>query len=141
MDKVKKITEIDAHFGSGTYFVGDICYCLKDDIYHDIWGKIHNYKDGIYEYKGMKFTVAGTAYGDECYGGTDKREYLVDAGVIGIVPKELFKDKLDYNLEELGKIIEVKDYLSFSSNGRGVFRISVDGFTWVIDTKYEGEDQ
>ena len=72
------------------FYVGDICYVLADKLYHGVWGK-NGYKDGEYidPETGLKFAVAGTAYGDGEYEGSDGVFYGVDAGVIGIVPLEL----------------------------------------------------
>lgn len=72
------------------FYVGDICYVLADNVYDDVWGK-NGYEDGEFTVPetGLKFAVAGTAWGDGYYQGSDGREYPVDAGVIGIVPLEL----------------------------------------------------
>ena len=72
------------------FYVGDICYVLADNVYDGVWGK-NGYEDGefIVPKTGLKFAVAGTAWGDGYYQGSNGKEYPVDAGVIGIVPLEL----------------------------------------------------
>jgi hypothetical protein len=74
----------------GEYYIGDLCYVLGDDIYDTIFGG-NGYSDGVYEEKGTGrvFAVAGTAYGDGAYPGSDGNLFGVDAGIIGICSKSL----------------------------------------------------
>lgn len=109
-------------FGKGKYFIGDICYALADIIYDNIWGKVFGYKEGCYELGKLKFAVDGTRHGDGCYIGNDGVEYGVDAGVIGVVPAELF----DEDKPTGGRIIKVKKELVFESNS-GYFKFVIDG--------------
>jgi len=76
------------------FYVGDICYVLSDRVYHGEWGRMHGYKDGVWEdpRSGFSFAVAGTAYGDGSYVDGEGHVYGVDAGVIGLVPLELVDD-------------------------------------------------
>jgi len=117
----------------GKYYIGDICYVLRDDIYDDVWGKKYEYNDGVYKVEGIEFAVAGTAYGDGTYEGSDGREYSVDAGVIGVVPEKLWKEDIS-NAPELGRIVDVKNKLSFHARD-GIFTIHLDGIRIVINTK------
>lgn len=75
---------------AGTYYIGDLCYALGDDIYHNIFGGT-GYFSGIYEEKATKriFMLAGTAYGDGEYPGSDGNKFAVDAGIIGICSASL----------------------------------------------------
>lgn len=100
-----------AVFKAGTYFIGDPCYALRDDLYEK-WGDENNYTDGDYDY----FAVGSTAYGDgsyeDIYSGT---EYGVDAGILGVVNMDYAKPDANENdiLNKLGKIITVEKYLIF----------------------------
>lgn len=117
------------------FYVGDICYVLGDDLYHNVWGGQHNYRDGIFEdpVTNLCFAVAGTVYGDGCYLGNDGSEFPVDAGVIGLVPLELVK-KHD-GLED-GKVVEVSGIAYFESDA-GKFEIELpNGETLLIDTEF-----
>lgn len=126
-------------FGPGRYFIGDICYALDDQIYSDVWGKQHGYSEGEYFVAGgRKFAVAGTAYGDGSYKGSDGKTYSVDAGVIGVVPEALWKKK-DRFLDG-GRIVEVKEKLGFEAS-KGVFILQVDDELFSIDTSDEGEEE
>lgn len=75
---------------AGTYYIGDLCYALSDDIYDNIFGGT-GYCSGIYEEKATKrlFLVANTAYGDGEYPGSDGNNFAVDAGIIGICSASL----------------------------------------------------
>ncbi len=75
---------------AGKYWIGDICYCLPEDIYDNIFGGVGGYDGGFYTHKdGGFFMVDSTAYGDGCYEGSDGFGYGVDAGIIGIVSENL----------------------------------------------------
>lgn len=130
-------------YGKGVYFIGDICYALKDELYRKIWGKKHNYDDGTFSIGADKFSVAATADGDGCYLGSDGREYGVDAGVIGIVPMNLWENKTAKTVKRLsdcGRVVNVIDEMTFSACG-GIFKITIDGDELVIDTKNEPDKE
>lgn len=75
------------------FYIGDLCYAMRDEIYHGFWGETQGYKDGVYlsvpghEFGG--FAVAGTAFGDGCYSDKEGNQYPVDAGIIGVMALEL----------------------------------------------------
>jgi len=75
----------------GTYYIGDICYAITGPEYKEIFGGA-GYTDGCYTNGEKVFVVAGTAYGDGTYRGSNGLDYSVDAGVIGIVSKNFFED-------------------------------------------------
>ncbi len=72
------------------FYIGDICYALNEKVYHEVWGG-SDYEDGVYTEPetGKRFAVAGTAHRGGGYKDNKGRHYCVDAGNIGIVPKEL----------------------------------------------------
>jgi hypothetical protein len=134
LEKARESGE-EVTFGPGVYWLGDICYVLRDDIYDDVWGKQYHYEEGTFEFEGKEFAVAGTAYGDGAYRGSNGELYGVDAGVIGIVPDELVDpDKAGtamYSTE-----LDVKKELKFLAH-KGVFLITVDGREIIIDTAHQ----
>lgn len=92
----QKIKKEDWHFISsprnytfppGTYYIGDLCYVLGDDVYDNVYGE-YDYQDGVYANSDTNeiFMVGGTAYGDGFYEGSDGNDFAVDAGIIGITP-------------------------------------------------------
>jgi hypothetical protein len=56
---------------------------MKDTIYDGIFGE-NGYTSGYYITKEGCFLVNGTAFGDGSYQGTNRYDYGVDAGIIGI---------------------------------------------------------
>ena len=73
------------------FYVGDICYVLGNEIYYGVWGEKYNFREGSIQdpESGRVLAVAGTAYGDGSYIGSDGTSFSVDAAVIGLVPLEL----------------------------------------------------
>lgn len=91
-------------FPPGTYYVGDPCYAIPDqdwtdfcDLLFSFKGSGHNPSDGKelvedgfgFEFSGEQVWCADTKYGDGGYHDQDRREYSVDAGMIGVVPTTL----------------------------------------------------
>jgi hypothetical protein len=75
----------------GKYYVGDLCYALHDDVYENVFGG-ECYSGGLYQKGSSFFLVDGTYAGDGAYVDTQKREYLVDAGIIGICSWDLVNE-------------------------------------------------
>lgn len=120
------------------FYVGDICYAMRDDLYHDFWGGKLGFRSGIHTIPeiGFAFAVDGTAYGDGSYIGSDGFDYGVDAGVIGVVPLELAAEDL-YG----GRVFVQAGSASFRAED-GVFDITLpDGTAIHIDTTQEAEEE
>ncbi len=118
----------------GTYYIGDICYALRDDVYHNGWGVQFEYANGLYELEEKQFAVLSTAYGDGCYGasGVDCM-FPVDAGNIGMVDIGLV-DKF-----EIGDNIPFGIVRTFDSDieftyDNGVISVVSGDFGMRIDT-------
>lgn len=127
-----------AEFKAGTYFIGDPCYALRDDLYSK-WGEDHNYEDGDYGY----FAVGSTAYGDGTYVDSySQREFGVDAGILGVVNMQFAEDKYDIeSLNRLGLVVEIKDKLIFEYNSQNhLFSYQADEKYIEIPTEYCEED-
>lgn len=80
-------------FKAGIYYVGDVCYVVKREDWMPLLEKSKYFNcetTGQWggEYNGFPMFVASTAYGDGEYRDDFFRKYLVDAGVIGIMPVE-----------------------------------------------------
>lgn len=130
-----------AMFKAGTYFIGDPCYALRNDLY-DKWGSDNNYDDGDYGY----FAVGSTAYGDGTYKDLySNTEYGVDAGILGVVNMEFAqKDKYDQEfLNQLGKVIRVEKFLLFEYDHEScTFTYTYDDNEKIeIETGFEEDDE
>lgn len=127
-----------AKFGKGKYFIGDICYALSEHNYDKIWGDKYHNECGEFLIGKDKFAVSQTAYGDGRYRGSDGWYYSVDAGVIGVVPKKLWKQG---KAPTGGRIIIAKKKLTFDTEECGVFVIHVDDeITIKINTSDEVDE-
>ena len=116
----------------GVYYIGDLCYFLKEAIYDSIFGG-HAYESGHYTRKsdGAFFMVDGTAYGDGEYKGTDGFGYGVDAGIIGIASRALGPDS-DEKVYG-GKLHTFKEPVEIKFGG-GMFRFNSHSKYLAIDT-------
>lgn len=118
------------------FYIGDICYALSEKVYHEVWGG-SDYEDGAYTEPetGKRFAVAGTAHGDGGYKDNKGHLYGVDAGNIGIVPKELCEStEGGFYYACPGTAILVED--------EGVFTIHLpDGEELTIDTNDDADEE
>jgi hypothetical protein len=79
-----------ATFPPGTYYIGDLCYALDEDLYGRVFGQ--DYDSGHYSQKNNPnhvFMLSDTGIGDGAYRGTDGHEYCVDAGILGIASESV----------------------------------------------------
>lgn len=67
---------------AGKYYIGDLCYALREDIYDKVYGG-QGYDAGLYTSSLGSFMMYGTG-GDGVFKGSDGYEYPVDAAHIGI---------------------------------------------------------
>jgi hypothetical protein len=96
---------------AGTYYVGDLCYVVRDDEWSDFCEDMFPDDDsmrcGIFETaEGVNYANFGTKYGDGCYGDRQLREYSVDSGTIGCIPVCALKEFDAEKIERLGNIVE-----------------------------------
>ena len=134
-----KTMVVDVILPSGKYYIGDICYALKQNLYGNVWGA-QGYENGMFHHRinghAHYFAVAGTYAGDGGYTGSDGRMYGVDAGVIGIVDIALCKDDIDdqrYNFQTFNEPVH------FYADD-GVFTINSGDYNLEIDTRCEEID-
>lgn len=121
------------------FYIGDVCYALKEEIYEGVWGRQNGYKDGCFAdpESGFQFAVAGTEHGDGCYTDNYGAAYPVDAGVIGLVPLELVKKSA---IEDPDGTISWTPGTAHFEAIDGHFEITLpDGLVHVIETGWEQE--
>lgn len=128
--KIIKCDDMRSIFSPGSYYIGDLCYALSDEVYDKIFGG-GGYASGIYREKGpmgRTFLVSRTAYGDGVYKGSDGKTFLVDAGIIGICPVSLMEKS-----GEGGHVYTFKDFVECNIDG-GLYAFTSGHKTLVIDT-------
>jgi len=120
----------------GNYYIGDICYVLRDDVFQDVWCRNNHCEPGYYEIEDGSFCVGTTAFGDGYYLGSDNERYPVDAGNIGIVSAGLIDVGARFNKKHLHKF---HGPVTFKWDGIGIFQVvcEADDYTLVIDTNDE----
>lgn len=118
------------------FYVGDVCYVLSDEVYHNVWGEKNKYKAGLIDVPDSDywFAVAGTAYGDGTYYDSHGHDYPVDAGVIGLVPLELVAKESG---TDFGMVVEGAGIASFEADD-GMFTIGLPSVGYFSnDTRYD----
>jgi hypothetical protein len=120
---------------AGKYYIGDLCYAMKDEIYYRIFGG-NGYASGYYTMKNGCFLVDGTAYGDGSYQGTNGFDYGVDAGIVGIASLSVC------NAEEkiYGGTVHTFTEPVKCTFKDGIFKFSSGSWHLTIDTAAEFDD-
>ncbi len=141
------MAETNATYPAGKYYIGDICYALDDNVYHNQWGETYSFAAGTYiiSYNGIQnaMTVAHTKYGDGMYvDDINKLEFNVDSGTIGIVPFNLCNpSEIKNNTISGGHFIESTTPVEFKSQD-GIFVIGYNDNRnmLIIDTQCDDDD-
>jgi len=120
----KKVYSLPA----GSYYIGDICYALDDEMYDNVFGGT-GYSSGLYTSALGQFLVSNTYAGDGTYTGSDDVEYGVDAGVIGIVSQHLIEGE-----PHGGKLYDFLTGVDVTMED-GVFTFESDDFHLEINTR------
>lgn len=105
---------------AGKYYVGDLCYVFdKDD-----WDKVceviikgGDCQEGEFNLPdGRRFAIFNTAYGDGEYTDQDGHKYGVDAGCIGCTLINNVTSSLQYDMNDLGRIVEFTENFEVSED-------------------------
>lgn len=86
-----EIFGINIMMKAGTYYVGDLCYVMKDrwDEFCTITIVENDCLEGEFQLlDGIKFASYSTLHGDGLYRDKEGRQYPVDAGLIGCIRVE-----------------------------------------------------
>lgn len=81
---------------AGQYYIGDLCYALKDQLYDTVFGP--SYDIGYFSTsKPEEVFMMGGPFDDGTYRGTNGKQFEVDSGTIGIASlSTLEPDKAPY---------------------------------------------
>ena len=127
------------------FYIGDLCYAMKDEVYDRVWGDLYNYEDGAFEVPAYHtyFIVSGTAYGDGYYSSMSGANYPVDAGIIGICPLEMCDEKKLATLDGYGQIFEGSGSyrVEVERDSEGAISITIDDEVYeIVYTGYEEDE-
>lgn len=123
----------ELHFlPAGEYYVGDLCYVLKDR-WEEVCELVGD-KEGLFTLSdGTQFVLFNTKYGDGEFPDLDGKRYLVDSGTIGAVAVKDIRDP-SYEPKLVGGVYDfLGEFYSFSDDGELHFGMI------VIDTQHEDE--
>jgi hypothetical protein len=128
---------------AGEYYIGDPCYIFYNS-WDDILGVTGMFDNDISKYKGFRFFVGQTAYGDGMYLDNYGKEYPVDAGLIGILDIEMLRIDNRIQKEEIkefGNIVSFdKEFLCIIEEGYFKFGNIEIETNWEDDDEYDDED-
>ena len=94
----------------GEYYIGDLCYVMKNNWYEFCETTIKNEKclEGEFVFEnGTRFAAFSTKWGDGTYTDQENRDYNVDAGLIGCILVS------DINEEERKHIVDGGHTITF----------------------------
>lgn len=118
----------------GKYFIGDPCYCFGDS-WIKLLGEVNYFnEEDLHYFKGYPLTAANTAYGDGTYFDQEGNLFHVDAGLIGVVPEELWEETPNG-----GIVVEFEEEFEVDLSVDGVVgKFNIGGH--VIDTAFEEDE-
>lgn len=109
---------------AGNYFIGDICYIIRDEIEQ-------KNEITISQYKGHKIVTINTHEGNGIFGDQQGNVYCVDSGRIGLIPIELIENN-NLNLASLGRFVNFENEFECKTDGKilsfGHIMIKTDKF-------------
>ena len=131
-------------FPPGKYWMGDICYIKNNYLYYNIWGDVFHFRQGYFTDDTHTFGLFNTRCGNGEYRDNYKNFYLVDAGVIGLIPFELTgfpEETIHYSLGQRAKyggvFIDSTEPVVFRCNLKGGFVCTYGDKEIVLDTTVE----
>lgn len=132
----------------GTYYLGDPSFVLNDEYYYDTLGDKFNYESGkhlIDEKCDYGYIILhNTHNGDGTFYDTKKRKYIVESGMIGLVPMKLIDESNKLIAKKKGKIFNFPNKVKFIYDA-GTFYIKSGHYIIKIDTinydEYESEHE
>lgn len=138
---------------AGTYWIGDLCYVM-----HDVWDefceKAYDSKTGqanngvMVLNNGVQVAWFNTMYGDGTYNDVQRREYPVDAGLIGCIRIDNINAGKDNDMYgghtvNFAKAFECgyEDGLIWFGYGKDAVDIETGDIGEYDDEEYELEDE
>jgi len=128
---MKVIDERIEFEGTKKVWIGDPCYVIADEFWHDVCNQIfagtNDEVNHVITVGGKPFIQCGTMYGDGVYTSMSGFEYGVDAGCLAVVPIDMIAPEKMGEAERLGKFFEAADYVALMTNEKGIFSFFSNG--------------
>lgn len=115
----------------GNYFLGDTSI-LPTKILIGIWGDIHHFRNGKYNFHNYEFVAHNTHSGDDIFKDTKNRSYNISSGFIGLINVNLIENINE--CKNLGHIFNFEKDVHFIYDA-GIFYIKSGNKYIQIDTR------
>ena len=124
----------------GKYYLGDPVFALDEKTYHEIYGDIFQYEDGKFDLKNNDqcMIVHKTHYGDGIFYDTKKRKYIIETGLIALIPISMIDESMIIKAKKHGVLFSFDNFVRFLYHG-GLFTIRSNKKIIEIDTQNEDE--
>ena len=121
----------------GKYYLGDPVHVLNEQLYYEILGDIHQFKNGKYNLlnndNDNSIVIHNTSNGDGIYYDTKKRSYIIESGLIALIPVTLIDNENISNAKKFGSIFNFEKIIEFTYH-KGLFTIKSGKYIIEIDT-------
>jgi hypothetical protein len=100
---------------AGKYYIVDPCYLWSGSDWDKVLEDTDYFnKNGMHEVFGEKCIVVGTQYGDGEYYDDEGNRYMVDAGIMGVMPEVLVNENMRnfIDKDKIGKSFYFKNDVS-----------------------------
>jgi hypothetical protein len=131
---------------AGTYYVGDLCYVLRDQAWDDVLSLLfagrtdHGCNQGEFNLpNGDRFAIFNTYWGDGSYRDQFGKQYPVDAGAIGCICVEDLPEGVDLSGGNVYKFD--RDFHVSGGNDRQSWDGAIRIGHVMIQTNAEYEDE
>ena len=133
---------------AGKYYVGDLCYVLRDEDWSDVC-KLTIAGDKMLEGEfnlpdGRRFAMFSTAWGDGRYPDREGHYYSVDSGTIGCISFDLITADKYEDITRLGNIVTFdNDFQVYEDQGEiviGHIHIETSDNDWNEEEEEVFED-
>lgn len=107
----------------GTYYIGDLCYALDDDLYENVFGPSYDAGLFISNLNPTHVFMMESTGGDGFFNGSDGKEYPVDSGTIGIASQAVLTKKKT-RFTEYGSLYTFKSpvHVNLQFDNKFIFR-------------------
>lgn len=124
----------------GKYYLGDPVFALDEITYHELYGDCFHYENGKFDLKNndQYMIIHKTHYGDGTFYDTKKRKYIVETGLIALIPISMIEERMICSAKKHGVIFSFENYVRFLYHG-GLFTIRSSKKLIEINTRNEEE--
>ena len=94
---------------AGRYYIGDLVYGMKDNIFNEIIDKTYDFKDGIYKSSKGSWFAFRSIHDTGQFKSSSEYRYIVNSGIIGIMSEDLLGKTKERTSQEYMTLHEFKE--------------------------------